>query len=330
MKINKNKENLKTVKPKRNLIVVVILSILIVALSGGIYYGLSQLLQTESYYVLNQNVKPKMRITADMLDEVVTAKDTAPKNAATKTMVEQGAVYSKYALSKGDIVTPSNAGIDLDIGTGVPEEWSYTSFTINSEDALGGKIGKGDYFDILAVSDDEGAKYIVFNVLALDVNLETVESVSGKNIQVGTVLHYIVGMPADKIAEFQYAVSKYGTIKLIKSPNIVRYKKRDISQLGKTFLVDSDTKPIDLYEGTDPTFATVLRDNNTRPVNKENCLKGIIEPMSLCEKIDVSQPTTETPEQTTSTPENTQETSESTEETTENTEETTEISTEGQ
>ena len=167
--VDKSKNNVQ-IKPKRNLLVVVSSAVGIVVFAGIVWFALSQLLATESYYVLNQDVGSKTQVSDSMLTKVETAKGTAPKNAITQAQVLEGNIYTKIPLSAGDILTPSNTGLNIDNSTGIPDGWSVTTFSIPTVSAVNGSITKGQYFDIIGVSDSGIAKYIASNILALDVD----------------------------------------------------------------------------------------------------------------------------------------------------------------
>lgn len=279
----------KTLKPKSNVTMSIAIGVIIIVLLGAIYFGLSKVLATESYYVLNADVPAKTQITERMLKEITTAKGTSPQNAINLAQVQQGSVYSKYPLKSGDVISASNTGLNLDSSTGIPDDWSITSFNISTDDAVGGNIAKGDYFDVIGVTAEGGAKYLFKNVLALEANYNQGENTvteDGKIVQLGETVQYIVGMPSDKVAIFQHALSKYEKIKLALAPASVKYDERKDKDLSKAFTVSDDIEVTDLYEGSDNSFANILRDQNGRPVTIEACETGKISPKSLCAEIN--------------------------------------------
>lgn len=276
------------VKPQSNIAKTVLIGIGVVLLSGAIYLGLSNVLATESYYVLASDVPAKTQITSKMLKEITTAKGTAPQNAITLAQINQSAIFTKYPLQAGDIVSASNTGLNLDSSTGIPDDWVITSFNISTDDAVGGNISKGDYFDVIGINSDSGAKYIFHNVLALEANFQAGENTvnaEGKVVQLGETVQYIVGMPADKAAILQHTLTKFEKVKLVLSPNSLKYKDRNVKDLTNSFVANNELEPADLFEGTDNSFSTVLRDENGRPVTIENCAAGVISPNSLCAEI---------------------------------------------
>ena len=279
------------VKTNSNLTLNIVFSVIVSVLAIGIFYALSTALATEKYYVINQDLAAKTQVTETMLKEIVTAKGSAPQNAINLPQVKQGTVYTKIPLKAGDILSESNTGLNLDSSTGIPDDWSVTSFNVNSDSAVGGNIQKGDYFDIIGVSKEDGAKYLFYNVLALEVNrTENASEVNkdGKVVAIGEQMQYIVGLPADKVTELQAAIAKYGGdngIKLVLAPKSVSYKERKTDNLNKTVL-NGPEQPVDLYKGTDNTFKAILRDEKGRPVTKESCAAGEISPNSLCAQIE--------------------------------------------
>lgn len=305
MKLIKDKstKNTSVVKPRKNLSLAAISAFIIIILAAGIFFGLSQVLATESYYVLLNDIPPKTQVNSSMLKEVITAKGTAPQNAITLAEVNQGSVYSKYPLKAGDILTPSNTGITLDSSSGIPEDWVITSFNISADDAVGGNIARGDYFDIIGVSEEKGSQYLFHNVLALALNYNQPSNevtADGKVIPIGETLQYVIGMPAESAAMLHHTLEKYEKIKLVLSPVSLKYKTRDVSNLTGVFLHDTTTEPVDLFEGTDSSFKPVLRDDNGRPVTIKNCELGLVSPMTLCDQLpkDEIQENTATPNTT--------------------------------
>lgn len=287
MKVNKTKSSkFKPDKPKKNTLTVTILGALLIVLSLAIFFGLRTAFQTDSYYVLTENVPAKREITSDILEEVVVNKDGVPPTAITKGQVESGGVVSKIPLEKGDILTASNTGVSLDTSAGIPDDWVVTSLNISSNDAVGGQVARGDYFDIIGITD-AGAKYIATNVLALDVSSAQVEQEGKSGTVMNTELQYLLGAPPEVAGLIASATNSdvFSSIKIVLSPRSIRYKQRELEKLNGVFKAEIDTKVIDLQKGTDPKFSPVLRDKNERPVNKENCEAGVIEPATYCDKL---------------------------------------------
>lgn len=254
---------------RKNLILVSGAALFVIVLSAVIFMTLSSLFSTETYYVLNTNVKAKQQITPEMVVARETAAGTGPIHALSMEEIQRGGVYSKYPLFAGDVIASSNAGPLSGIPLGIPDDWLVTSFTINSTDAVGGILGKGDYADLLGINED-GAQYIFNNILILEVkflNDEYDGALEGQTV-VGETMHYTVGLPAESVAYLHDALNKYEIVKLVKSPTEVNYKERDLDKLKGPFKYDSSIGNIDVFEGTDPTFTEIERDEDGRPISQ--------------------------------------------------------------
>lgn len=290
MKINKTNNTAMPTKPRKNIMVLIGIVIAMVVLSTLIFFGLRQVFQTEDYYILNQNISARTKVTAEMLEKVTTNKGGAPQAAISAAQVEQGDIYSKYPLSAGDILTESNTGLTLDTSSGIPDDWSVTTINIASAKAVGGQVKKGDYFDIL-VTGEQGSKFLATDVLALNVAEDTIssEDSTGKTL-VNKEMQYTIGAPSSVIATITDAIDsgKFASVRIVLSPRSISYKERELQGIDGVFSADMETPLVSLKEGTDPSFTSVLRDNDGRPVTPSNCLAGIIQPEELCSKIEIT------------------------------------------
>lgn len=260
---------------RKNLVLMLGAVLTVVALSIAIFFTLSSLFSTEQYYVLNTNVRARQAITPDMVIARETSAGTGPINAISMEDLQRGGVYSRYPLYAGDVVAYSNAGTLSNRTVGIPDDWVVTSFSIDSTNAAGGTIGKGDYVDLLGVGSqtEEGAKYIFNNLMVLDVKFvnEEIEDNSDGRTLIGEAMHYTVGMPSEQVAYLHEALRFYDQIKLIKAPLSLEYENRDIKHLDRPFVYDMGIENFDLFEGTDPTFTDIERDESGRPlINKDN------------------------------------------------------------
>lgn len=261
MKVNYKKlekKQIKKIKPKRNFILTSGIVIGIISVALVIFFMLSSIFATEKYYVLSQNVASGTLIKTNMLVGIDVPKNTAPKNAIKYNEVAQGTIYTKYPLKAGDVLSQSNTGAGVKSEKAIPDDWVLTSFSISASDAVDGNIKKGEYFDILGVSDGT-AKYLFFNVLALDVSSSTASTVVDSNTKAGATtdtLQYVVGMPASEAAKLQSALASYQSIKLISAPTSLNSSTRNVDNLTGTFKYDNDTQAANLYDGTDNTFST--------------------------------------------------------------------------
>lgn len=239
-----------------------------IVFAAALFFMLSSIFSTETYYVLNQNVKAKELITPEMVTARETGTDTGPINALDMSAIQRGEVYSRYPLYAGDVIASSNSGPVAVSTLGIPDDWLVTSFSVVSTDAVGGTLGRGDYIDLIGVSE-AGAQYVFNNLLVLEVkfvNEELDGKLDGQTV-VGEAMHYTVGLPADAVAYLHSALLDYDTIKIVKSPIIINYADRDTSDLDRTFKYGPEVGNIDLIDGTDPTFTDIERDEEGRPTN---------------------------------------------------------------
>ena len=255
---------------RKNLVLVGGAAALVIVITAIIFMTLTSLFSTESYYVLNQNIKAKQLITPDMVETRETSEGTGPVHALSMEEIQRGGVYSKYPLFAGDVVARSNSGPLSGTPLGIPDDWLLTSFTINSTDAVGGILGKGDYADLLGI-DEDGTQYIFNNLLILEVKFlnDEYDGEDGQTI-LGETMHYTVGLPAEHIGHLHSALDHYETIKMVKAPTEVNYAERNVSKLDEAFKYGPDTGNIDVIEGSDPTFTEVKRDEDGRPIVEED------------------------------------------------------------
>ena len=274
-------------KPKKsssNLLVGGIAVILLVSITMISYFAFSAVFETDTYYVLNTDVVARQEITVDMLSEQETSLGSAPKNEIGMERVQQGGVFAKYPLYAGDVLSTSNAG-SLELSSlGIPDSWAITSIDIPAGSAVGGALMRGDFIDILGVNED-GARYIFNNVLVLDVSYSSQEITSGDSTIIDNLIRFTLGMPAEDIAMLHSANFDYEGLLLTKAPSSVMYAGRNTTGLEQTFKFGDTVLNKDLFEGADPTFSPVVREENLVPVNKVNCANGIIKPSDLCDEL---------------------------------------------
>lgn len=278
-------------RKKINLPILILTVIVMVAMAVGLYMGLGQLFKTEYYYILNQSVGSKQKVTAEMLSPVEVSEGGSPQNALTLAQVESGDIYTRIPLYAGDILTESNTSLNMDTTGGIPDDWLITSFNTSTSKAVGGRIQRGDYIDIIGIAP-AGAKYIAVDVLVLDANYSTMATgEEQQEIMIDDVVQFIVGAPPQEIAVLTHATDGdfFESIRVFLSPKSVQYKERNLEEMEGVFLADMETPLFDLYQGTDNSFAPVLRDDNGRPVTRQACDDGKIVPVELCEKISDKQ-----------------------------------------
>lgn len=266
-----------------------------VVLMWLVFSFFQQMNATDTYYVLGSDVPAHSQISTDELQKITTKKGTAPPNAIGMSTVEQGGVYAQYDLLAGDVLTSSNTGGRSSLYNGVSDSWAVTSFTINSSDAADGNIGRGDYFDILAlggkssgsdatstadVTSGKGGSYIYYNVLCLYTTAHKTSSTAkdGTTTTTGESLEYFVAMPPKDIALLQSAISSL-SIKLVMSPRengytqpnakaydfaTFNYNGRDMKPMNASSCDDTNENSEDC---TDNTFLDVKRNKFGVPYN---------------------------------------------------------------
>lgn len=231
--------------------------------------------QTETYYVLKEDVPTRSQVTPEMLTPVTTSAGSAPR-ARSVADVQGGTIFTKFPLTAGDVLTDSNSGAREDISTGVPDNWVITSFSVMADDAVGGRIRRGVYFDVMVV-DDTGSYYPFVNMLALDTtvslnNASSNQAAETQEAAKGQTTQYVVGLPPDQAAELQ-TIAKKGGIKLLLSPRQNEYNQPRLADYAGTFKYSGNPK--NAGKGTDYSFTPLKRDAFGRPMAQEaNCSQG--------------------------------------------------------
>lgn len=261
--------------------------ILVSVVSFIIFSSLFQkIFQTETYYILNQDIPTRTQISPEMLDPVTTSVGTAPEAAFGLDVVQTGSAYSQYPLKAGDILTQSNIGTLDDISVGVPDNWVITNFSVGADDAVGGRIRRGHYFDMMVATQD-GAYYPFVNVLTLDTTINlggasSAEAVDTEEAHDGQTTQYVIGMSPENAAKLQQVVRLHGgDIKLVMSPRSNEYQKPQLGAYDGTFVYDQNEDgniwpgKSDSGELTDYTFTDIKRDEFGVPVEEvQNCSTG--------------------------------------------------------
>lgn len=249
---------------------------------GGILFfvflNMSQkIFQTETYYVLNQDVPTRTQIMPEMLEPINASEGTAPKAAIGIQEVQAGLTFTRYPLQAGEILTMSNtAGDRTELTTGIPDEWVVTNFSVSADNAVGGSITRGKYFDMMVVDEFE-AFYPFVNMLTLDTSvslnsasgagaIETEEAKSGQTSQ------YFVGLTPENAGKLQVIMKKYGdNIKLVESPKQNEYNSPRLEDYEGTFTYDQGIDgtiwpgEVDGKEITDKNFTVIERNKDMSP-----------------------------------------------------------------
>ncbi len=281
-------------------------AILLVGVFVGTLFLLKSVYQTETYYVLNQDVPVRSQITMDMLTPVVTSAGTAPGGAPEMpqdqkeierqnilSQVQAGSAFTLFPLKSGDVLSASNVAVLADISVGVPDSWVITSFSVDYNNAVQGRISRGTYFDIMVVADT-GAYYPFVNMLALETatgggtSSASGEDVSGMN---STTSVYTVGLSPENAAKLQWLQTfGSGEMKLVLSPRQNEYQAPALAEYEGAFyydplvdgviapglldVVDAEGQPLDVdgdgkadkREVTNYNFTDVERDQFGRPI----------------------------------------------------------------
>lgn len=258
--------------------------LMIIVLAIAVFLGVLKILQgiytTETYYVLNTDVPTRTKIVPEMLDPVVAAEGQAPQAALGLEAVQSGSLYTKFPLLAGDILTNSNVGGFEDISTGVPDEWVITSFSVSADNAVGGRLQRGYYFDMM-VSTDSHSFYPFINMLVLDTsvslsNASNANAVNTEEAKDGQTTQYTVGASPADAAILQHIMRNHGSdIKLLISPRQNEYNAPQIDEYKGQFRYEEDMIK-NAGEGTDNSFRPLERDAFGRPIETlaEDCSVG--------------------------------------------------------
>lgn len=307
--------------PAKNLIMIGSLSIIFSILAGAAFLMLTSALETEVFYVLNRDVQANELITPDMLAPQETAAGGTPINAMGVAEIQMGGVHARFPLAAGDVVSRSNTTSQLDWTLGVPDDWAITSFNINADHALGGRLQRGDFVDMLVIQSDGNifefdgatdsitnndgdgnrlhenvaqgrtgeAQFVFTSMMVLEVSgghNEVVHTEDGGAIAqttLGEELQFLVALPPEEVAMLHSALERFSSVRLIRSPFMIHYAERNLDSLNNVFLFNSTNLPVaDMFEGADPTFVQILRDNTGRPVTHQACASNLITPVELC------------------------------------------------
>lgn len=257
-----------------------IAALLGLAVAGVLLTLFLSLVKSETYYILKEDLPSRAVVTPEMLEPVTVNKDGAPEAALGLEEVQTGGVFTAHPLLAGDILTMSNVGGREDISVGIPDEWVITNFSVPADSAVGGRIQRGYYFDIL-VADQEGSYYPFVNVLTLDTTIDlsgasSADAVNTEEAQDGQTTQYVVGMSPENAGKLHNIMStSQGDVKLVLSPRQNEYEKPRIGDYEGIFKYEKGSKPLNLGEGTDYTFTMLERDEFGRLAEEiNNCGKG--------------------------------------------------------
>jgi Flp pilus assembly protein CpaB len=236
--------------------------------AGGSLLILGSATATKSYWVLEEDVAAGVEITSDMLFEKEGPVDAVPGQALTADEFTSSVWYSKIPLARGTVLQSSVLTDNVDFRDGLPAGFVVTSILVEPQNAVGGRISKGDFIDIAAVSgQDVGsslAKVVLQKVLVVDVMVspndiaETANSRGQDLSEVGSEALY-----AGKPSMYILAVSPtdFSKLALIRNASLYLALSADQSQP-----VDTSIRGGDLFlpGSVDPSFtAPGASDNAT-------------------------------------------------------------------
>lgn len=292
---------------RNNKIIFLVIAILMGAVFAGSLSFFNNVYETEVYYRLNQDVPTRTQLTPEMFDKVETSAGTAPEGALTIADVQNGFIFTRYPLRFGEVVNGSAVGGLDDISVGIPDSWVVTSFSVPADNAVGGRIQRGIYFDMMVVTET-GVFYPFVNILALDTSISlsgatNANAVNTEESKSGQTSFYYVGMSPEDAALLQSLVRQYSSnIQLILSPRENEYQAPNLDAYTADdglFAFDAEDFEIkNMSPGTNNTFTDVERDAFGRPAERDsngnvlypikcgNSFGSVVDSASECEQID--------------------------------------------
>lgn len=233
--------------------------------------------RTETYYVLAGEKDTKVLstndvITPEMLVPVTTSE--APENALDVSEFQDGKRRARYDLNGGDILTESNtADEDTDILDQRPDNMVLTNFSVPADDAVGGSIEAGQYFDIM-IATPEGSFYPFVNVLTIYTTVDLNEATSPDAInteesQSGMRTQYYVAMTPENAAKLHSIIKTYPeNIKLVRSPKANLYQPPQLSDYEGMFQYNAGAEsPIAI--GPEADYTEETQENQSAPEQTE-------------------------------------------------------------
>lgn len=238
---------------------------------------LSQVTSTTTYYVATNDIPARTEITVDMLTEVVTSTGGAPINALTLSEIESEPIYAKYKLFAGDVVAITNTGPKEPIEAGIPEGFVVATFTAPATYAAGGKIGRGDYVDLIVVQENTEsgsptASYFLQHILVLDATVDPTDSgaISADDaiLRSGIPTLYSVGVSPENAAKLAIATTAqiYVVKSAVQSSDVeVPPMSIEVSLNTLNGLIEDGGFGTDNSFGTDPKKKTTTPSKPTNP-----------------------------------------------------------------
>lgn len=241
--------------------------------AGGSLLVLGGATETRTYWVLSDDVPAGVEITSDMLFEKEASVEGAPGQAMTAEEFTSSTWYSKIPLARGTVLQKSVLTDNRDFNDDLPAGYVVASILVDPENAAGGRISKGNFIDIAAVSgNDLGssiAKVVLQRVLVLDVtvspnDIADVANSQGQDLgEVGSAALY-----AGKPSMYILAVSPLDFAKLALIKNSSLYLALSADQ---TSPIDATVKGADLFlpGAVDPSYGSVVGDSEPTVSDEE-------------------------------------------------------------
>lgn len=226
---------------RNNKLIFLAMAIVVALAFVGVLFFLRNIYRTEVYWVLNQDLPGSSQVRPGMLSPITVSEGGAPPGLVGMEAVQTGNVFTQWPLRAGDTLTMSNVGTQQSVADGIPDTWVVTSFSLSTDAAAGGRIGRGIYFDLMVVGDDldgdgvSGDVWFPFvNLLALDATVAGVGAETDAARQ-GAASLYWVGMTPGDAARLQSLVSSGQEIILVLSPRQNTYAPPELEEYEGVF-----------------------------------------------------------------------------------------------
>lgn len=234
-----------------NTLLLLMLAVLALLLFVIVVFFARKALATDTYYELapaddtgngGSAALAKQLITPDMLVPVTTRAGSKPANAIDISVIEQGGIRAKYYLPPGEVITTGNSGpadntlhkkllaakADEMAGKNGGEKieqdeyenWVLTTISVDADNAMGGRIGADDYFDMLVVGDT-GAVYPFINIKAIDATISlggasSAQAAETSEAYEGQTQQYVLKVTPNQAAMIQYIMNRAeGSVQLL-------------------------------------------------------------------------------------------------------------------
>ena len=242
--------------------------------AGGSLLVLGGATETRTYWVISEDIPAGVEITSDMLFEKEASAEGAPGQAMTADEFASATWYSKIPLARGTVLQESVVTDNRDFNDDLPEGYVVASILVEPQNAAGGRISKGSFIDIAAVSGtDLGtsiAKVVLQRVLVLDVtvspdDIADVANSQGQELsEVGSAALY-----AGKPSMYILAVSSldFAKLALIKDSSLYLALSAD-----QTTPIDATVKGSDLF-----LPGSVSPSASQKPVQESGSTKTVVE-----------------------------------------------------